>query len=352
MSVQPKRTSPLSLSATLADPAWLAHRYDPGHDAFHLIHLPREERERITFLTEEFLPKDPQTLVAKRREAAEAAVTGPLHFVFHSAFCCSTMVARAFDRPGWAMSLREPVVLNDLVGWRRRGGQGPDMAKVLDDTLTMLARPFRAGEAVVVKPSNIVNALAPAMLALRPDARALLLYAPLRTFLTSVAKKGLDGRLWVRTLLLGLLEDRLPDIGFSHRDYLGQSDLQIAAVGWLLQQRLFGDLVQRFGAARVRTLDSETLTRDPGAAMGTLASLFAMPLSPDELGEIVRGPAFTRHSKLDTSFAVSERAVEHREAAEAHADEINKVTHWAEVVADRLGVALLPPAPLMAGTHA
>lgn len=339
---------PPSIAAAVGDAEWLAHRYDPGQDAVHFVPVTRAMHARATFITDDYLPAGLEPLVVRRRDAVAAAPPpAPVHFVFHSAYCCSTLVARAFDRPGWAMALKEPTILNDLVGWRRRGDPGPDMATVLNDVLTLLARPFGAGEAVVVKPSNVVNGLAAAMLALRPEARALLLRAPLRTYLASVAKKGIDGRLWVRTLLLGLLDDRLVDLGFVDRDYLGLTDLQAAAIGWLAQQALFEGLVRRFGAERVRTLDSETLTADPGAAMSRLAALFGLPIDPAGVAEIVAGPAFSRHSKHGTAFAAADRAAEHRDAAAVHADEIDKVAQWAEAVARAAGVAVDPPAPLL-----
>ncbi|HVF93578.1 MAG TPA: hypothetical protein VM900_04620, partial [Sphingomonas sp.] len=285
--------------AAIRDAAWLAHRYDPVHDAIHFLDVPRAVHRGATFITDEYLPEGLEPVVIARDiAAASAGLAAPIHFIFHSAFCCSTLLARAFDRPGWAMGLKEPVILNDIIGWRRRGGGGPDMASVLNDTLTLLSRPFAAGEAVIVKPSNAVHALAAPMLALRPDAGAVLLHAPLRTYLGSVAKKGLDGRLWVRTLLLGLTDDKLVDLGFTARDYLGLTDLQVAAVGWLAQQALFADLVARFGAKRVRTLDSEVLTARPRDTMARLASLFSMNLPAAVLDDIVGGEAFTRHSKM------------------------------------------------------
>ncbi|WP_294394729.1 hypothetical protein [uncultured Sphingomonas sp.] len=344
--------APGSIADAAGNAAWLAHRYDPGEDAVHFLPVPRAVHRTATFLTDEYLGTDRTPLVVRRTDAmAAAAPPAPIHFIFHSAFCCSTLLARAFDRPGWAMGLKEPVILNDMVGWRRRGDPGPDMATVLNDVLGLLARPFGPGEAVVVKPSNIVNGLAAAMLTLRPQSSALLLHAPLRVFLASVAKKDLDGRLWVRTLLLGLLDDNLVDLGFSTRDYLGLSDLQAAAVGWLAQQALFHRLVAQFGGGRVRTLDSETLTRNPLAAMRSLAALFRLPVTEADLSEIVDGPAFTRHSKIDAGFAVADRQQEHRTAVETHMDEINKVAHWAEIVARNAGVSLSSAAPLFEGTH-
>lgn len=313
----------------------------------HLLPVPRAVHRTSIFLTKEHLPTNLEPLVLPRGAIMAASPPADqLHFIFHSAFCCSTLVARAFDRPGWAMGLKEPTILNDLIGWRRRGDKGPDMASVLNDVLTLLARPFTPGESIIVKPSNAINALAAPILALRPEAHAVLLYAPLRTYLGSVAKKGIDGRLWVRVLLLGLLDDKLIDLGFAPRDYLGLTDLQVAAVGWLAQQALFARLVGQFGMDRVRTLDSEQLTADPAGTMRRLAMLFGLPLDDATLDAIVAGPAFTRHSKLEADFGVADRAEEHRDAADTHADEIDKVLVWAQVVAASAGVSTAPPAPL------
>ncbi|OYY91202.1 MAG: hypothetical protein B7Y45_04220 [Sphingomonas sp. 28-66-16] len=339
---------PTLIEDAARDAVWLAHRYDPGHDAVHLLPVPRGEHRRATFLTDEYLPAGLAPLVVRRSDAIAAAPpTAPLHFVFHSAFCCSTLLARAFDRPGWAMGLKEPVILNDMIGWRRRGGQGPDMAQVMDDVLTLLARPFGSGEMVCVKPSTAANALAPAMLTLRDDACALLLYAPLRTYLGSIARKGLDGRLWVRTLLTGMIDDRLVDLGFGPRDYLGQTDLQVAAVGWLAHQQLFARLVDQFGASRVRTLDSATLMADPPAALAAFASFTRRPLDPVAIAEIAAGPAFRTHSKSGAAFDSRDRAAELRRGDTLHADEIEKVAVWAEAVAAATGVATTAPAPLI-----
>ena len=56
-----------------------------------------------------------------------AARPATMHFIFHSAFCCSTVLARAFDIPGIAMGLKEPPIYNDIVGWRHRGGGPPGL---------------------------------------------------------------------------------------------------------------------------------------------------------------------------------------------------------------------------------
>lgn len=336
----------MSASPAIAgDPAWLAHRYDPVGDSVHFVHAPRAIQRRATFLTDENLPgHDRPTVIDRRTAVAAAGSAAPLHFVFHSAYCCSTLLARAFDIPGISFGSKEPVLLNDLSGWRRRGATPEQLSSRLDDALALLARPMAPGEAVVVKPSNVVNALAPAMLALRPRANALLLYAPLRSYLASIADKGLWGRLWVRDLYAKLARDGLTDYGFSPDEVFGQTDLQIAAIGWLAQHRLFAAMAARFGAARVRTLDSEILVADPERCLAALGTLYRLPL---DAAAVARGEAFTRNAKTGGDFVSGTREANREARMSRHAEEVDKVATWAEAVAQSAGQSFALPNALL-----
>jgi hypothetical protein len=330
------------------DANWLAHRYDPEHDAIHLIHVPRTAHRAATFLTDEYLKLDREPLILRRADLVAAAPSpAPVHFIFHSAFCLSTLLARAFDIPGRAIGLKEPVLLNDLSGWRQRGADPRLLSQVLNESLRLLARPFEQGESVIIKPSNVVNGLAPAMLGLRPDARAILLHAPLVTYLRSIAKKGMWGRLWVRDLLVKLLRDDLIDLGFEGDDYLGLTDLQVAAVGWIAQQAHFAQLVTQFGAERVKTLDSETILARPAETISALATLFDVALDATEVRAVIEGPAFRTHSKSGADFSGEARQAEYDVAAEVHGDEIEKVALWARAVAANAGVEMGSNNPLI-----
>jgi hypothetical protein len=327
-------------------PEWLAHRYDPQHDAVHFVRADRALRREIPFLTDEYLPSASDPIVVGREEALAAAPpAAPIHFIFHSAYCCSTLLANAYDREGASGSLKEPIILNDLVGWQHRGGEPKRIAEILDGALRLLARPFAEGEAMVVKPSNVVNGLIPVMLAMRPEARALLLHAPLRGYLGSIANKGLWGRNWVRDLFLKQLKSGIVDLGFQPEDHLLQTDLQVAALGWLAQHRLFARLAGQY-PDRVRTLDSETLLARPADALAALDALLGLADDPAARERIV-GDAFSRHAKFGGAFDRDSRAADQRMAAEVHGDEIDKVATWAETVATNLGVGLALPAPLL-----
>ncbi len=337
--------SPLPPITQIArDAAWLPHRYDADRDAVHFRHVPRAVHRQATFLTDEYLPADGVPVELRRAEVmAQTPSQAPLHFIFHSAFCCSTVLVRAFDIDGVAMGLKEPLILNDLCGWRLRGAERNRLAAVLGDTLALLARPFAPGEAVIVKPTNLFNGLAAVSLAMRPEARALLLHAPIEVFLKSIAKKGMTGRLWVRDLLVKQLKEGLIDLGFENADYLGMTDLQAAAVGWLAQQAVFASLVARY-PDRVRTLDSETLLARPEATVAGLAGLYGLTV---DAAAVAAGPAFGRHSKFGQVFDAAARAAEYAEADALHGDEIAKVAVWAAAVAKTGGVPMTLGAALI-----
>lgn len=337
--------SPVALVAN--DPSWFPHRYDPDHDAFHLLRIDRELHRRTTFLDDEHLPADLPKLVIRRAELIEAApAPAPLHFIFHSAYCCSTLLARAFDLPGISMGLKEPRVLQDLVGWRRRGGPPAKIGEVLAHSLRLLARPMSPGEAIVVKPSNIVNGLAGAMLTLLPDARAVLLHASLGAFVASIARKEMWGRLWARELFVGFMkEGEAARLGFDPEALMRQTDLQIAAAGWLIQQAMFADLAARH-PGRTTPLQSATLLARPAETIRLLARAWHLPVNGQGAARIAGGQAFSRHSKTGATFGIAERASDQEDATYTHREEIEKVVGWGEAVARARGIGLDLPAPL------
>jgi hypothetical protein len=331
-----------SAADIVADPEWLAHRYDEQGDAFQYRHVTRARHAEVGFATDDYLGKEPNPVVIRREEAARLlGERAPIHFIFHSAYCASTMLVRALDVPSSAMGISEPVILNDMVGWRRRGAEVPMHAKVMDDALGQLSRPWGAGEAVVVKPSNIYNGLTMGALALRPNAKALLLHAPLEEFLLSIARKGMWCRLWARELLEGLLQEGMVDLGFEPRDYLRQTDLQVAGVGWLAQQMQFHRIANHFGAGRIASLDSETLTDDPAASVAKVAAHFG--LNKQDPGDYANHPAIGRNSKSGASFERGERQLDQERAREVYGDEIEKVAEWIRVVGERRGISLELP---------
>jgi hypothetical protein len=313
----------------LSDPEWLAHRYDPAADAVHLKQVPRDVRREKAFLTDEYLGTSDIRIV-ERAELAAARPGGPAHFIFHSAFCCSTLLAAALDVAGVATSFKEPVILNDIVGWLHRGGDRNAIARRLGDALNLLT-PFAPGEAAVIKPSNVVNGLAGPMMQIRPDARAILMFAKLPAYLTSIARKGIWSRVWVRELLIKQMSEGFIPFAFEPEDYLRQTDLQVAAVGWLAQHAMFHNFAARW-PDRVRILDGDDLVAAPLPALQSVAAFLGLELSEAQAEEAV-STVFARDSKDGAAFVSGQRESTADAAYQLHRQEIDHVVHWAAEVA-------------------
>ena len=334
-----------ALPDLIEDGRWLPHRYDETKDAIQFRFVPRETQQGVTFLTDAEIGD--ARLAVYPREDCLAEVKGYFppepRLIFHSAYCCSTLLTRAFDIPGVSFGLKEPQILNDVVGLQLRRRDPRQVAAATDAALALLARPLGRGEVNVIKPSNLINPLIPLITAMRPASRGLLLYAPLKVFLASIARKDIEGRAWVRELMWKLIQlGQTARFGLTEEDLYRQTDLQVGALGWLAQQALFAQTADKHEG--FRTLDSETLMTRPEECLTALARLFDLSF---DAGAVAEGPAFRTHSKDRGSYSPEQR-VEERERGEAlHAREISMVLTWAEQMAEHARIPMHPPAPLL-----
>jgi len=335
-----------ALPELIDDGRWLAHRYDETADAVQFRFVPREAQRDMTFLTDFEIGDAPLAVFPREDCLAQARrrALPPPRIIFHSAYCCSTLLARAFDIPGLSFGLKEPQILNDVTGFQSRGGDPRQVAAAMDIALLLLARPLGPGEANVIKPSNLLNPFIPLVTAMRPDVRGLLLHAPLEDFLASVARKEIEGRTWVRELMWKLIQlGQAGRFGFTNEELYRHTDLQVAAVGWLAQQSLFADAVQAHNG--FRTLDSETLMARPKDCLGALGELFEIGLDAEQAAS---GPAFRTHSKDRSEFSVEEREQERERGKSLHAREVGIVLEWSERLASHAGISMTLPSPLLA----
>lgn len=318
---------------------WLPHRFDPERSQIHFALVPRGERGGIPFLSADALANVQQKALM-RSDLARPQSLQPLHFVFHSAYCGSTFLANLLDVEGAATALKEPQIMNDLVGWRRRGGNGDDLRAGLNQTLDLLANVSAPGEATIIKPSNVCNELIDPILSERVDVRAILLFAPLSVYLGSLSSKGFWARRWARELLMRQIEHGLPPLGFSGADLIQHTDLEAAAVGWLAQMVEFIRLAKSY-EGRIAMLDSERLIRHPAETVLTVLKHFGLRSDDRTIDRIVAERAGL-NSKNGEPFDLGERTRLRRETEAAHGDEIAMVASWAQAVAENAALDIAP----------
>lgn len=337
-----------SARAVALDPQWLPHTYSADGATLTSVLVPRSKHDALMFLSDEFY-QGQYTKVSNSAAdvAAHAgnAASAPIHFIFHTAFCCSTLLAKALDVPGRALALKEPDVLINVAN---RITQSDDSAnrERLRLVLRLLSRPFEAGETVVVKPTNFANRLAQPVLEALPQARLVLLHSDLPTLLRSIVKRGIWGRIWARKLYRSAAAWTSLQLGYGPGETFELSDLQVAGLSWLMQIHHFRE-VALANPSRTMIIESADFIGNVAPTLERVASFFDLGLDGDSIASIATGPVFSRHSKFSQrDYSVDAREAEHDKIVLAHGEEIDVVVKWIEAVAGHCRVPLDPAAPL------
>lgn len=326
------------------DPQWLPHTYDTTGAMLTSVFVPRDQHSKLMFLSDEHFedrfPKVAQPAGAVATEVAEAA-KAPIHFIFHTAFCCSTLMLKALDIPGRTFGINEPDVLINLANRFIRRDDLPNRER-LRLVLRLLQRPFGAGETMIVKPTNFANRLIAPVLETSPHSRAVLLYSDVRTLLRSLLKRGMWGRIWGRKLFQSASSWSSIDLGYTEEEKFILTDLQALALGWLLQIHQFGEIARQM-AERIVVINSEEFLAKPAATLLEVGRLFELDLDESEVAGIVNGRAFAKHSKFSgRSYGQNDRGADHDAAESAHHEELEMVVKWVEAVASHMGVDMKP----------
>ena len=327
------------------DPEWIPHTYDLGGANLTLVHVPREARGDLMFLSDEHLgERFPRVSVPAAAIAAELspATTTPLHFIFHTSFCCSTLLARALTVPGVSEALKEPDVLINLANRLARSDDAANRQR-LELVLRLLERTPAPDETVIVKPTNFANRLVEPALSARPEARAVLLYSDVETFLRSLLKRGMMGRRFGRQLYLQLANWAPVNFGLGPAELFELTDVQVAGLAWLMQIAHFDAVARASGPERVMILDAADFTAETAKTLHDLQAFFGLGLDSDEVERIATGPVFSKHSKFgDVDYGRDQRQRDHEDVDRAHGEELRMVVEWVQAVAARLGLPLQP----------
>ncbi len=245
-------------------------------------------------------------------------------FIWHTAFCCSTLIADCLDWPTVSLALKEPLALVDLAS-ARRTGRAPSDDRIARGLTRLLGRAFHPGERVLIKPSNDVNTMIDSLA--DGSGPILLLHSSLRRFLLSTARGGDERSRFTRALLMK--RAALPGARFGAADVALLSDLRVAAVLWCVQMEEFRIVAHRLGPQRTRFLDCDVFLRDPEATLAQLDAFFELGLGPDRVAEVVRGPKLKRHAKTPSlRFDVARERDEQAKLRSVRGGEIDAAEAW------------------------
>lgn len=324
-------TNPADIAA---DPDWIPHRADWNARQVEFLKIPSSEFTKPGFLAD-YAPasSNDRASVSIDDVLAMDAQSGPMHFIFHTAFCRSTLLCKALNIKGVSAALSEPAIFASL------SGGGDQAAPLIQPIMRLLSRKRAGLQAVFVKPTNHSNRIIPHILQASSGARAILMTNPLETFLESVARKGMHGRRWGRNLFLEMQSYAGMDFGMDQRELFCMSDLQAAGLAWFLNQNYFLALAGSAHGSRLRVLDGDIFNNTRAATIRTALAFAEITASDEQIENAATGGVFATHAKLGGAVA-DESGSANPPMTDAISEEIAQVAQWVGIIVQQTGQAI------------
>jgi hypothetical protein len=182
------------------------------------------------------------------------------------------------------------------------------------------------------------------MAELQPTSQILCLQTPMEEMLLSLTLRGLGGRISARQIFLAIHDADMSVIRMSDRDLAEHTDLHLAAVAWLSMQKMMLDSAARLGPQRVGSIVTDQLMQNTRETVKAIARHFRLDLDVD--ARLADG-LLQRHAKTGEPFDPQRRAELVAEGLRTHSADIMPVVKWARNIADKAGIALDLPHPLL-----
>lgn len=275
-------------------------------------------------------------------EGSAAASKPKLNFIWHTAFCCSTLISRILDLPGRNLSLREPAILMRLVEAKRASELGRHLPSNLPEAVFgLLSQPYRKGATVTVKPTNAANYLLPDA-AHGTSGKMLFLYSDCRSFLISLAKRSLEGSRYGRELFATIAGDGNDQYRWSMQALFMLSDLEIAALAWQMQMAEFRRAFANLDQTRFVSLNSDDFAGAPASVLSQLDSFFELDLGSGHVETATQRLSVVDAKLRSSSFDLDRHQAERDALAKQLGTVLDEVVSWSYEVCKSQKIASLP----------
>lgn len=307
--------------------------YAPASDSFLFAEVDLDLLGRAAFLDRRLGDVWQRTVAVPVADVRRPfATASPSAWLFHTAFCGSTLLARALHAPPRCVALKEPAPLYALALATLREQSVQDRARTderLSLTLALLGRPWAEDGRVLVKPSNGVNRLLSRILTHCPNARVVLLHSRLDTFLVSCLKKLPQAETLMRWMAEQLVVDttlpRRLGIQAGHRYNFVES----CVLTWYAQIERYAEALDGDIADRIRSLEMQAMLDAPLRATAAAATWLDLDAAREGIEARV-AEVFARDAKSPDRAHGRERREAEAKAVMAHYGElIERALDWA-----------------------
>lgn len=307
------------------------YAWDFKKNSAYFVHVDREDLYKSSFLDQRIHAKD-NTLVTKDIQTVlgnsiETHSKTPV-FIFHTAFCCSTLLARSLDFPGKTLVLREPLTLLQLADLKRGFTRTPhEYNSTLARTMQLLTNsPLHEGK-VIIKPTNLANNLIPDLIALYPNTRILLLHDNLEPFLTSVLKRPNESITGIQLFLKRFLADNPVTPQALDSQIKGKLHFE-AALAWALQKNALNKIIAK-QSGRIRTIHTSDFLMHPETVLPAITQWLKLDLDEIDFSSITSSPLWSVNAKHpDKRYSANQRAREQIDLQNRFSQAINEALSW------------------------
>ncbi len=340
------------LEQILADPAWYPEQIDLKRRVLRFCPMNLQTYGQSAFLDHRIirgaghafeLPLDTAVAIGRTITYRRG------HFVFHSAFCCSTLLSRYLERVDRLLVLREPHSLYEAGSILRFYGTPLEFPFSREDwrplfrfISALLTRTFSSSQISAIKPTDGCSNLMAELMATHPDHLAVLVFVGLERFLASVLRTN-ERREWARIRVRELLLDRRGDPWTRNMEPSSMEDWRAATLVWLLHMDSFRKLLAAY-PCRVRCVNGQMAVERPRETLKAICTHFGTKISLEQVTSIVDTVSCSGHAKAPaTCFDGQSRDLTYAKFRREHAPEIASALRWADQVSN--GWASTAPVP-------
>jgi len=250
----------------------------------------------------------------------------PLSFIFHTGYCCSTLLARCVENLHQTLVLKEPAPLRLLSEAWFTNPSDHDLRKLSRVVGTLLSRRIRRESVVVKSTSHCINMM-PELLRLHTDNKAVFLFSSLEESLACYLKDPLRRR--EARFYLGAMGELVPpDLPLGAQFAI--IDAQIVALLWMVQVRFYCQIAKSLSGGRLVALNCNDFLDSPVLALERVASHFGISTTKGILRDVLESDAFKRYAKgQHIAFDKKTRRAHLDWVADLYAKEIEFATKWA-----------------------
>lgn len=328
----------ISAAEIVNDPNWYLHGINLDNASLSFVKTSAKALSAASFLDQRFNTEGLQNVEISLNElvtVAESIQFEAPKFVFHTAFCCSTLLARCLDLESENVALKEPEVLMSLANYQRVRHpllSNPAQSNVIYSLVAkLLFRPFGPGQSVLVKPTNTVNNIIQPLLATHAHSKALFLHSDLESFLISILKKGEHGKRFARQIFTLFLMDSPEAQRLDSTQLLRMTDTQVAAIAWHLQWEHFLDAQKQVDSSRIKSLHCDRLLDDPSFFLKEIIEFFEFKSLQHNFEKLIEQAPLKSNAKTpDQKFTAQNRSQDYELARQKFSESLELIIPWAK----------------------